>query len=144
MDMKSRLYPSQAVARQERSENAKRIATRGEDFAARYLESKSYVIFARNFHAWRAGEIDIVALDPKGTIAFVEVKSRTLDEEVFGIPELGFEAVGYIKQRKIIAAAERFLEKGEHKNLHWRYDVIVVVFKKDKQPEITHVLNAFR
>lgn len=141
------LYPSQVERRQTRSLKAKRIATRGEDLACAFLQGKSFQLLARNYRAGRAGEIDIVAMDPDYIVTFVEVKTRSFDNPVFGIPELGFEAVGYSKQRKILLAAQSFMAKPQFSSLRWRFDVIVVGIPRqppDAAPEITHVVDAFK
>ncbi len=145
MNEKARLYPSQAERRHSRSLKAKRIATRGENLAAQFLTEQGYTVLARNYRAGRAGEIDIIASDNEGVLAFVEVKTRTIFEEIYGIPELGFEAVSYKKQRKILLVSRSYLAKSVNKNIRWRYDVIVIGVARDEHsaPEITHVVDAF-
>jgi len=146
MNESQRLYRSQAERRHNRSLKAKRIATRGEQLAAQHLQEKSYEVVARNYRAGRAGEIDIVVVDNAGIVIFVEVKTRTTDGPVFGIPELGFEAVGYRKQRRILIASQKFMAQPEFASRRWRYDVIVIGIPRDEsrgEIEITHVENAF-
>jgi putative endonuclease len=145
MNSKDRLYSAQAERRHRRSLKAKRIATRGEDLAADFLEGKSYRLLARNYRAGRAGEIDIVAMDPGAVVTFVEVKTRSQDGQVFGIPEAGFEAVDYHKQKRILIASRHFLLQGDFAGRRWRYDVIVVKIGRnpDDKPEIIHVPDAF-
>ncbi len=76
-----------------------------------------------------------------------KVKTRTTDGPVFGIPEVGFEAVGYRKQRRILVASQKFLSQPDFAFCRWRYDVIVIGIPKDNanivEPEITHVPDAF-
>ncbi len=55
----------------------------GEDAASKYLKRHFYKILARNYRV-RWGEIDIVAYKG-GTLAFVEVKTRTSD--IYGSPK---------------------------------------------------------
>src|SRR5262249_40420416 len=98
--------------------------------AAEFLKENSYEILLRNFRGGRAGEIDIVALSPDRTIVFVEVKTRSVDGQEYGIPELGFEAVSKRKQRRIHAAAETYLLQLNQAFCRWRYDVIVVRIQK--------------
>ena len=50
------------------------IGDLGEDFAAKTLSDKGYIILSRNYTC-RTGEIDIIAKD-KDTFVFVEVKTR--------------------------------------------------------------------
>lgn len=147
MNAKSRLYPSQVETRQQRSQKAKQIATDGENFAARYLEEKGLRILTRNYRAGRLGEIDIIAIDPDEVLVFAEVKTRSIAKPAFGIPELGYEAVGYIKQKKIIAVSQVYLQKTAELNFsRWRYDVLVVEVQDTLNPtcNISHVPDAFR
>ena len=145
MYAKKRLYLSQVEWRKAKDRNAKRIATRGENLACEYLEDKSYKILARNYRAGRVGEIDIIARDVDGIITFVEVKTRTIDAPISGIPELGFDAVDYRKQRKILSASQEFLKSCDSSPLRWSYDVVVVIIPRHPPSliEIAHVTNAF-
>ena len=75
----------------------------GEDCAARFLERKGYRILARNYRT-RFGEIDLIAQQGE-FLAFVEVKTRT--ENGWGRPA---EAVSAAKQRRILLAAQEYLQ----------------------------------
>ncbi len=55
--------------------SARELGRVGEDVAASFLESEGYEILDRNWRC-RRGEIDLVARDPDGTTALVEVKTR--------------------------------------------------------------------
>lgn len=145
MNSENRLYSPESERRQKRSLKAKRIATRGEALARDFLEAKGYITLACNFRAGRSGEIDIVAMDQEGIVCFVEVKTRSIDGLVYGIPEIGFEAVGYRKQRRILIASQRFMAQPEYALSRWRYDVIVVGLPRQssEEIEITHVPDAF-
>ncbi|MFA4829490.1 MAG: YraN family protein, partial [Thermodesulfovibrionales bacterium] len=55
----------------------KLLGSEGEDLAAAFLKGKGYKIISRNYKT-PIGEVDIIAED-KGTIVFVEVKTRTND-----------------------------------------------------------------
>ncbi len=141
------LYPSQVAQRKLKSLNAKRIATEGEEKAVAYLiQEKNYRIVCRNYRAGRTGEIDIIALEPEGTLVFVEVKSRTKREATqFGIQELGFDAVCRRKQEKILAASRIYLAGLLSTGIRWRYDVIVITSTGESKSEqqLNHVENAF-
>ncbi len=103
---------------------------RGEDIAAKYLTGKGYKIISRNFRI-RGGEIDIIAIDPtegsgsNGTLAFVEVKTRTSNQ--FGT---GLEAIGFYKLKALIRTAQIY--KATHANLPdaMRIDAVVVMLDK--------------
>ncbi|MDR1409440.1 MAG: YraN family protein [Oscillospiraceae bacterium] len=76
----------------------------GEDAAARHLESRGFVLLCRNYHT-RYGEVDIIARDAQ-YLLFVEVKARGV--QMWGTPA---EAVTPEKQRKIIFAAQQYMQK---------------------------------
>lgn len=74
-----------------------------EDEAARFLERHGLAIVARNYRT-RLGEIDIVAMDGE-VMVFVEVRMRS-SRGCGGARE----SVTVAKQRRIGAAAARFLQ----------------------------------
>ncbi|MBV8084791.1 MAG: YraN family protein [Chloroflexi bacterium] len=96
----------------------KEIGQKGEDRAARYLESIGYRIVGRN---WRhaLGELDIVAMD-KQELVFVEV--RTIESPHFGVPE---ESVGRFKQRQLAKLATAYVQGVKHAG-DWRIDVVAI------------------
>lgn len=106
-----------------------RLGKRGEEIACEYLISHGHLILERN---WRCGhlELDIITTDRNG-IHFVEVKSRVAP--VSAAPE---ENVGYAKQRKLIAAAKRYLNSDARKiklnaELDVFFDIVSIVFEGD-------------
>jgi putative endonuclease len=110
-----------------------------EELAAAFLEKAGLRIVARN---WRrpAGELDIVA-DDAGTCVFVEVRSRTGDEQ--GHP---LESVTPAKQAQVIRAARLYLAEGAGGPASgYRFDVIAVTFDPEgrAEPALLHVANAF-
>jgi len=107
----------------------------GEDVAADLLKGKGYKILVRNYKT-KLGEIDIIARD-KDTLAFIEVKTRHSDR--FGLPQ---EAVSVSKQRQISKAALMFLKENNLLEKKARFDVISVVYSKDK-PQLDLIKNAF-
>lgn len=103
------------------------IGRRGEDIACRYLIEKGHTILERN---WRSGhlEVDIISLDREG-LHFVEVKSRVAPFSA--APE---ESVGYVKQKRIIAAAERYIHSRKRIATVFElpdisFDVISIIFE---------------
>ena len=106
-----------------------KLGRRGEDIACMYLTGHGHTVVDRN---WRSGnlEIDIVTVDPAG-LHFVEVKSR-----VAPAPAAPEENVGYLKQRRIVTAAKRYLHS-EEKMSHFGqmevfFDVFSVIFEGEK------------
>jgi putative endonuclease len=112
--------------------NTREKGTAGEDAAAEYLLSRGYTVQARNYRTKR-GEIDIIAVAPDGTLAFVEVKaaaSGSCGNPLFKITPS--------KQRTIIDTARRYMHERGITNRACRMDVIGIYRGK-----IDHIPNAF-
>ena len=107
------------------------LGERGERLALDYLKHhEGYQIVVTNFRVplgrglrgqKQSGEIDIVAYDA-GTLAFIEVKTRTSDELV--APE---RAVDLRKQRQIARASRRYRQLMKVVDEPYRYDVVTVL-----------------
>jgi hypothetical protein len=71
-----------------KKQEARRTGVRGETYAYWYLRKQGYIFVARN-HTPRGikGEIDLVGYNGK-TLAFVEVRTRTIREDLPTLPEL--------------------------------------------------------
>jgi putative endonuclease len=108
---------------------------RGEEAAADFLVKEGYKILERNYRC-PLGEVDIVALD-KGTLAFVEVKTRS--SSTFGLPE---EAVNQRKRHRIAKAAQFFISRKRLFNNPARFDVVAVTISEGKE-EVRVIKNAF-
>src|SRR3990170_3586337 len=105
------------------SVSGKEFGKEGEDIAVELLRKKGFEIIKRNFHFGRLGEIDIIAKDPEdGFTVFVEVKSRKNLE--FGDPVLA-------------------ITPNNIKEIDCRFDVITVLMRGKRSPEIKHYVNAF-
>jgi putative endonuclease len=117
-------------------DNAKQVLGKeGERIAEQYLKKKGYKLIERNYRC-HGGELDLIVLDRR-VVVFVEVKTRT--GQGFGSP---FEAVEYHKQKRMIRAAQFFLNE---KNLHQRdarFDVVGVSWP-GREPVVEHIENAF-
>ena len=118
----------------------RRIGNIGERLAAKALKKNGYKIIKRNYVALES-EIDIIA-ESKDTIAFVEVKARTVGRDNPREPRPA-SAVTREKQRKIIHAAKYFLgsyKKGKKASL----DIVEVYLNEDgTQNKIIHMQNAY-
>ncbi|MCL4136119.1 UNVERIFIED_CONTAM: hypothetical protein GTU68_021617 [Idotea baltica] len=98
------------------------------------LEQKGYSILVRNWR-YKNDEIDIVA-QIAGILIFVEVKTRSTS--VFGSPE---EAVGLAKQKKLVRAANFYID--EHDFIgEIRFDIVAIVLN-DQEKDILHFEDAF-
>ena len=113
------------------------VGRRGELIAARWLWTRGCRVLYRNYRAPQGGEVDIVCRDGR-VLAFVEVKTRTSD--AFGRPAL---AVNDDKQALIRRGAEGWLRLLGFPDIPWRYDVVEVLLKAGKAPEVTWLKAAF-
>ena len=103
------------------SSNRQNLGRRGEDIAATHLKRHGYKIICRNFRT-RFGEIDIIAKD-RGTIVFIEVKSRT--GIGYGSPA---SAVTLKKQQQISRVALLYISEHNLGDAVARFDVVSVLF----------------
>lgn len=122
------------------------IGRLGENEAARFLKRKRLKIIERNLHASR-NELDIIAKDKKNNVLiFVEVKARTVDEDLyskFGTPA---NAVTKQKQKRTLDAARAYIFNNKKvQKSEIRFDVVEVYISKQdfKIIKINHIENAF-
>lgn len=119
------------------------LGTLGEKLAARYLKRNGYRIREKNFVA-DGHEIDIIAED-KNTLAFVEVKTRTVGSESPNEPRPA-SSVDAQKQRAIIKAA-RFYAGYNPISKKKRFDIVEVYVNQNNGKynlaEIKHLKNTF-
>ena len=115
----------------------KEIGDIGEEYAVNYLKKHRYKILSRNYRK-RFGEIDIIA-EKKGTVAFVEVKTR--HENPLSRP---FEAVDTKKQEKIYRTSLAYIYENDL-DCQYRFDVCEVYVNRDtlKLIQINYFDNAF-
>lgn len=103
--------------------DTKTLGALGESTAARYLETRGFVILDRNLHIGHA-EIDLVA-ENECYLIFVEVKTRRLAPGTPGLYGTPANAVNAKKQATLTSAAETYLR--EHNiSKFFRIDVIEV------------------
>jgi putative endonuclease len=115
----------------------KRMGRWGERRAERLLRHKGFTVLDRNFRT-PEGEIDIVAADPKGSVAFVEVKTRA--SERFSPVET---VVTGAKEQRMLKAARAFLAKHHIAERPCRFDFVGIVLEPEG-PDIRHYEGAFR
>ena len=115
----------------------KTIGDIGEEYVVNYLKKHRYKILSRNYRK-RFGEIDIIA-EKKGTVAFVEVKTR--HENPLTRP---FEAVDTKKQEKIYRTSLAYIYENDL-DCQYRFDVCEVYVNRDtlKLIQINYFDNAF-
>jgi putative endonuclease len=92
-----------------------------ERLALEMLEAKGLTLHSRNYSCPQ-GELDLVLLDPAGTLVVVEVRYRHDDSRGSAA-----ETVGLAKQRKLTRAAQHFLRQhAELRRKPLRFDVVAV------------------
>jgi|SRR5690554_6752354 len=107
----------------------------GELIACEYLENKGYRIIHKG---WRYKHLEVDVIIQDGPIlVFVEVKTRSND--TYGSP---YEAVDWKKQRRLDRAANIYISMIKHVG-DIRFDIISVLINDVKNPEITHIKDAF-
>ena len=124
----------------------KEIGDVGETIAVKFLKKNRYKILSRNLHVSH-NELDIIAIHKKtNIIAFVEVKTRSVDDDLyspFGTPS---SAVTKQKQTRLLQAARGFLNDNPKYNRYQpRFDIIEVYLKKENKTllNVNHFENAF-
>lgn len=105
-----------------------------EDAAASFLQQQGYQLVAQNFNT-RFGEIDLIVQRTQ-QLVFVEVRQRKANSLVSAL-----ESITLAKQRKIIRAAQGFLQQHQqYYNHDCRFDVIALTSKPipffKKQPAL--------
>lgn len=117
------------------------IGRTAEARALRYLESSGLVLLTRNYRC-RAGEIDLVMLDPEPQVlVLVEVRSRSRSD--YG---RAAATIGRDKQRRCsLAARHLLLTRRELRRLPARFDVVAIdpSPEPDGDPVVTWIRNAF-
>ncbi|MEJ5299788.1 MAG: YraN family protein [Thermodesulforhabdaceae bacterium] len=118
------------------NEDRRETGQKAENVAEAFLESKGIKVIDRNVSC-RWGEIDIVARDGK-YVVFVEVRSAS---EGFLVHP--FESVTKKKQLSIIKAASWYLKRNRMANASVRFDVVGIIWRKEREPELKWIKNAF-
>ena len=111
------------------------LGKEGETIAKDFLEKKGYEILDENWVHSKA-EVDLIAYLHR-QIIFVEVKTRT--SVAFGMPE---DFVSEAKQKQMELAANEYIELMNHQG-EIRFDIISILFDKQKKYTIKHIEDAF-
>jgi len=107
----------------------------GQKAAEKHLLSKGYELLARNYRV-KTGEVDLVVKDGE-YIVFVEVKLRK--GLMYGYPR---EAVGRIKQKRIMGTALHYLARHKLNDADIRFDVVEILEQQGRL-YVSHIENAF-
>lgn len=115
--------------------NTRAIGREWEGEALKRLEAAGLKLLDRNYQC-RLGELDLVMRDGD-SVAFVEVRFRRRSD--FGS---GAETVGMSKRRRLIAAAQHYLQRHPAlADMPCRFDVIAI--GPGASPRIEWLRNAF-
>lgn len=124
----------------DKKELARAAGVRGETYAYWYLRQHGYVFVARNYTPRGVkGEIDLIGYDGE-TLAFVEVRTRTVRDELTGLPEL---SVTTDKQRAVVRTAQYFLAERHVGTCPCRFDVLAIDNHPGLSPEVRLHKDAF-
>ena len=85
------------------------------------------------------GELDLLGYDGE-TIAFVEIRTRTVRKDLSGLPEM---SVSYGKQSVLVRTAQRFLADRHLHDCPTRFDVLAIDNIPRRPPEIRPHKDAF-
>ena len=112
------------------------VGNHGEDLARAFLEARGYRFHTRNWRC-QAGELDLVMQDGD-ELVFVEVKARHGDRA--GRAE---ESLSRTQSRRMLNAGEWYVQTHDDvSDLFWRCDLIAITFRFNREPEISHFINA--
>ena len=78
------------------------------------------------------GELDVLGYGGE-TIAFVEIRTRTVREDISGLPQL---SVSYARQSVLVRTAQRFLADRHLRDCPTRFDVLAIDNIPGRPPEI--------
>src|SRR5215472_15070940 len=131
---------SRPEARSARKLGARSTGVRGETYAYWYLRRHGYVFVAKNYTPRGIkGELDLIGYDGK-TLAFVEVRTRTVKEDATALPEL---SVTKEKQRVVVRTAQRFLAERHVAECPCRFDVLAIDNRPGQPPIVRLHKDAF-
>jgi putative endonuclease len=109
----------------------------GEKYCEKFLKRKGLKVLTQNFSC-KTGEIDLIMVDTKGSIVFVEV--RTKADEKFVEAE---SSITTAKKNKLKRAARYFLSTQNIENRPFRFDIVTIVLGRKGRPQLRHYENAF-
>lgn len=116
--------------------NSKILGLIGENLAAKYYRDNKYMILAANYRT-RQGEIDLIA-SKNNIVVFVEVKTRS--QNSIATPR---EFVNTAKQKRIILAAQSYIQTEKLSNCNFRFDVCEVIKDEYENMKLNCIENAF-
>lgn len=116
---------------------AQKTGQGGERAAANWYKKRGFRLIKQNYRT-RLGEVDLILQKDGEWLVFAEVKTRS--QNSLGQP---CEAVDLRKQKKILAAAQQFLQRWPDTGEQVRFDVIEVFLDKKGMHQCECIENAF-
>lgn len=110
------------------------IGSWGERMAARCYLRRGYRLLAHNYRT-RLGELDLVLRSPEQAVVICEVKTRRANAAVQGA-----EAVDAAKRRRLILAAQHYLQHTGQGDSAVRFDVAEVT-PLDSGRAMVHIIK---
>ena len=107
---------------------------RSEILGIDYIRSLGYRIVTSGYQT-KGGEVDVIAWDGD-ILVFVEVKARQNTD----LPE---DSVGPAKQRRIIRAAQAYIQRHRLHETPYRFDILAVTALPGAAPEFRLFRDAF-
>jgi putative endonuclease len=133
-------YAGEDATALQTKEMSRRTGIRGETYAYWYLRRLGYVFVARNYMPRRIkGEIDMIGYDG-ATLAFVEVRTRTVRRDFMALPEL---SVTHEKQEMLARTAKIFLMERRVPLCAYRFDVVAIDNEIGEAPVVRLHKDAF-
>ncbi len=132
--------------------HTKDVARLGEEAAAAFFANLGYTLLERNWRSGRFGEIDLILRSKEGVVIFAEVKTRRKTHTASGFIDLGFDAIGWQKRRKILITARSYLARFKESDCGYQCDAVLVTYTAIKRTgnklqmegsQILHVPGAF-
>lgn len=119
-----------------KNSTTRKLGTKGEDHATRYLYEMGYDIVVRNWRC-KVGEIDLIAIQDD-ELVFIEVRSRQGNEAL----NQAAESITPKKQERLLKLAEIYTAENPHENIKTtRIDVLVIALDGENGT-IEHYQNA--
>lgn len=100
----------------------------GEQLASTYLSSLGYTIIERNFRV-PFGEIDLVAMDPDGTLVIVEVKTILTSGDIS--PEDNLTRSKFLKLARVASYYANANPSLISSSLGFRLDLVTLILHPD-------------
>jgi putative endonuclease len=142
-DADAQKSPASPPDKFEKKEKARRTGMRGETYGYWYLRRLGYVFVAKNYMPVGAkGELDLVGYDGE-TLAFVEIRTRTIPDDRTTLPAMPELSVTHSKQAVLVRTAQRFLADHRLRDCPTRFDILAIDNIPGQSPVVRLHKDAF-